>query len=147
MPGVMGLMRTALLAASQNSWLSQRAPRYAFVRRAVARFMPGEDPDAALAAADTLRPQKIGAVLTRLGENIREPAEAEGVARHYLEVLALGHKNGRSVEISVKPTQLGLDLSRDDCERHLATLADAVTVYPGHGNPTTIGAERSWLPE
>lgn len=30
--------------------------------------------------------------------------------------------------------------------KRLATLPDAVTVYPGHGAPTTIGAERSWLP-
>ena len=28
----------------------------------------------------------------------------------------------------------------------LARLADNVIVYPGHGLPTTIGAERSWLP-
>lgn len=28
----------------------------------------------------------------------------------------------------------------------LAALPDSITVYPGHGNPTTIGAERSWLP-
>lgn len=28
----------------------------------------------------------------------------------------------------------------------LATLPDNVTVYPGHGLPTTIGQERSWLP-
>lgn len=30
--------------------------------------------------------------------------------------------------------------------RRLAALPDDVTVYPGHGAPTTIGAERSWLP-
>jgi hydroxyacylglutathione hydrolase len=27
----------------------------------------------------------------------------------------------------------------------LLTLPDAVTVYPGHGQPTTIGAERGWM--
>jgi glyoxylase-like metal-dependent hydrolase (beta-lactamase superfamily II) len=30
--------------------------------------------------------------------------------------------------------------------KRLSTLPDDVTVYPGHGAPTTIGAERSWLP-
>ena len=30
--------------------------------------------------------------------------------------------------------------------RRLTTLPDTITVYPGHGNPTTIGQERSWLP-
>ena len=28
----------------------------------------------------------------------------------------------------------------------LAALPDNVTVYPGHGAPTTIGAEKDWLP-
>ena len=30
--------------------------------------------------------------------------------------------------------------------QRLATLPDDVTVYPGHGLPTTIGQERGWLP-
>ena len=30
--------------------------------------------------------------------------------------------------------------------KRLAALPDETTVYPGHGLPTTIGAERSWLP-
>jgi hydroxyacylglutathione hydrolase len=30
--------------------------------------------------------------------------------------------------------------------KRLSTLPDSVTVYPGHGAPTTIGQERSWLP-
>jgi glyoxylase-like metal-dependent hydrolase (beta-lactamase superfamily II) len=30
--------------------------------------------------------------------------------------------------------------------RRLSTLPDNVVVYPGHGGPTTIGAERTWLP-
>jgi glyoxylase-like metal-dependent hydrolase (beta-lactamase superfamily II) len=30
--------------------------------------------------------------------------------------------------------------------QRMSTLPDAVTVYPGHGEPTTIGAERHWLP-
>jgi glyoxylase-like metal-dependent hydrolase (beta-lactamase superfamily II) len=30
--------------------------------------------------------------------------------------------------------------------RKLAALPDAVVVYNGHGDPTTIGAERGWLP-
>lgn len=30
--------------------------------------------------------------------------------------------------------------------QRLAALPDSVTVYPGHGLPTTIGQERGWLP-
>jgi glyoxylase-like metal-dependent hydrolase (beta-lactamase superfamily II)/predicted metal-dependent phosphoesterase TrpH len=31
--------------------------------------------------------------------------------------------------------------------KRLTTLPDEVIVYPGHGEPTTIGAERSWMPK
>ena len=41
-------MRGLLLWASQNQWLAQRLPRYRFVQRAVTRFMPGEELEAAL---------------------------------------------------------------------------------------------------
>src|SRR5436190_21889142 len=83
----MGLMRSAFLAGSQSRWLRERAVKYRFVKRAVARFMPGEDLDAALAAAGALRAQGIGSVLTCLGENLERPEEAEQVTRHYLDVM------------------------------------------------------------
>ena len=78
----MGLVRSAFLAGSQSRWLRERAVKYRFVKRAVARFMPGEDLDAALAAAGALRAQGIGSVLTCLGENLERPEEAEQVTRN-----------------------------------------------------------------
>src|SRR5439155_16048815 len=118
----MGLMRTALLAGSRSRWLRERAMRRRFMRRAVARFMPGEELEDALAAAATLRPRGVGAVLTRLGENVAEEAEAEAVAAHYLDVLERVRPEKGAVEISVKPTQLGLDLDEESCARRLVAL-------------------------
>ncbi|HVR71932.1 MAG TPA: proline dehydrogenase family protein [Vicinamibacteria bacterium] len=117
------MLRGVLLAASQNRWLRERAPRYGFVRRAVARFMPGGDVEAALAAARELRARGAGAVLTQLGENLSEAREALQVRRHYLDLLRRVEETGADVEISVKPTQLGLDFSREACEEHLLALA------------------------
>ncbi len=116
----MSLIRNVLLAGSENRWLRERAVRYPFVRRAVSRFMPGETADEALAAARALG---FGGVLTRLGENLRDAAEAADVTKHYLEVLDRIHREKLDVEISVKPTQLGLDFSREECDRHLRELA------------------------
>lgn len=118
----MALMRSFLLAASQNRWLRDHASHYRFVRRSVSRFMPGETLDDALIAAQTLRGKKIGTVFTRLGENISDHAEAQEVADHYLEVLERIGKKGLQTEISVKLTQLGLDLSPDLCFGHLKTI-------------------------
>ena len=51
----MSLMRSVLLAASQNRWMRDRAARYNFVRRTVSRFLPGEKLDDALVAAVALQ--------------------------------------------------------------------------------------------
>lgn len=118
----MGLLRRALLAGSQSRWLRERAMRRAFVRRAVARFMPGEELEDALAAAAVLREGGLGAVITRLGENVFADAEADAVAAHYLDVLArVG--GPAAIEISVKPTQLGLDIDEERCAHRLLALA------------------------
>jgi proline dehydrogenase len=120
----MSVLRSALLAASQNRWLRERAAKYRFVRRSVARFMPGETLDDALGAAETLRRKKIGAALTHLGENVTDRAEAQQVAEHYLEVLSRIQTKGLDTEISVKLTQLGLDLSADLCFEHLKAIVE-----------------------
>jgi len=117
-------MRSMLLAASQNQWLRHRAAHYPFVRRTVSRFMPGETLDDALAAAQTLRGKKIGTVFTHLGENIKDGSEAQRVTEHYLEVLERIRERGLQAEISVKLTQLGLDLSPDLCFEHMKAILE-----------------------
>jgi proline dehydrogenase len=120
----MSLMRSMLLAASQNQWLRHRAANYPFVRRTVSRFMPGETLEDALGAAQILRGKKIGTVFTHLGENIKDRSEARQVAKHYLEVLERIREKGLQAEISVKLTQLGLDLSQDLCFEHLKAIIE-----------------------
>jgi len=117
-------MRSLLLAASQNRWLRDHATQYSFVRGTVSRFMPGETLDDALGAADTLRSKRIGTVFTHLGENIKDRGEAQQVAEHYLEVLKRIREKGLRAEISVKLTQLGLDLSADLCFEHLNAIIE-----------------------
>src|SRR6185295_1358396 len=109
----MGLMRSVLLAGSQSPWLRRQATQRAFVRRAVSRFMPGETLDDALAATLALRGQNLPVVLTRLGENVATEEEADEVRDHYLGALDRIATQGAAAEISVKPTQLGLDLDRE----------------------------------
>jgi len=117
-------MRSLLLAASQNRWLRDHATQYSFVRGTVLRFMPGETLDDALGAAETLRSKRIGTVFTHLGENIKDRGEAQQVAEHYLEVLKRIREKGLQAEISVKLTQLGLDLSADLCFEHLNAIIE-----------------------
>jgi len=124
----MGATRAIILAAAENHWLKERASRYKFVRKSVSRFMPGETLDDAIAAALKLATRKINTAFTHLGENIADRNESELVASHYLGVLRRIQSENLTTEISVKPTQLGLDLSPELCESNLRRLLAAEDV-------------------
>jgi proline dehydrogenase len=120
----MSVMRKALLAASTNPWLRDHVTKWGFVRKSVTRFMPGEHVNDALEAA--LQQQKLGitTIFTRLGENLTRKEEFEEVTQHYLEVMDKISAAGLDAHISIKPTQLGLDLDRALCERNLDRLVE-----------------------
>ena len=116
------MLRTALLWASQNKTLAQRLPNYRFAQVAVKRFMPGETVADALRATAQLREQRISTVISRLGENITELADARDVTAHYIDVLQAIEGGGLETTISLKPTQLGLDISEQACAENLTQI-------------------------
>ena len=118
-------MRGLLLWCAQNRWLTTHVPRWGFARRAVKRFLPGEGFGAALKAGVDFKAQGIGALFTLLGENITDLADANRVVEHYEEVLAASKDIG--AEISVKPTQLGLDIDDGATYKNLQRLSRAAT--------------------
>jgi proline dehydrogenase len=121
----MSLMRSAFLKASQSSWLRENAVRYGFIRRSVERFMPGEKLDDALRAAERLAEARIFSVLTHLGENVSQRSEAEEVTRGYITAIEQIRATNLSAEISVKLTQLGLDINADFCGENLMRIVDS----------------------
>jgi proline dehydrogenase len=118
-------VRSLLLAASENRWMRTNATRLPVFRKAVKRFMPGEELEDAVAAAETLRQQEnIATIFTRLGENVSEMPEADAVAAHYLAAYDRIEARQLDAQISVKLTQLGLDIDLDRCRAHVMALAE-----------------------
>ena len=120
----MSLMRKAVLAASTNAWMRERAMKTAFVRRSVVKFMPGERVEDAIEAAKAIKPQGLTTILTRLGENIKTLDEATEVRDHYFKVLDLIKAAGLDSQISIKPTQLGYDQDPEVCFQHCIKLLE-----------------------
>jgi len=120
----MAVVRKALLWASTNVWVRERAMRTRFVRRSVSKFMPGERIEDALVAAKGLQPTGITAIFTRLGENLTRIDEAAEVDDHYRHVLDLLAESDVDAQISIKPTQLGFDQDPEACFRYCAGLLD-----------------------
>ncbi len=116
------MLRGLLLWGSKNRFLAERLPRFRFVQRAVRRFMPGETPEAAMTEALRLQKSRMSTLFTFLGENIAEPREALEVVEHYQEVLNELDRRDLDVEISLKLTQLGVDLGRDFAAANLEAI-------------------------
>jgi proline dehydrogenase len=114
--------RRLLLTLSETPWLRTHAPRWWFVKKAATRFMPGNRFEDALTAARALHARGIGVVFTELGENVTDTAAADMVMHHYAEALATIRSSGLSGQLSVKLTQLGLDIDEDRCLANLRTL-------------------------
>src|SRR2546430_3589292 len=119
----MSLARRLLRRASRSTWLADQLRRRAFFRRAVRRFLPGEDLGAALDSAAEFARAGLGSVLTQLGEQVGNRAEAVAVRDHYLGVLAAVRQRRLPSQVSVKLTHLGLEVDRDACEQAVNALA------------------------
>jgi proline dehydrogenase len=123
-----------------NRWLRDRLPKLWFAKRAVRRFMPGEDADSALAAGSQFQIEGIGTLYTRLGENLTRIEEADEVAAHYVGVLDQIRARRLDGEISVKLTQLGFDLDVERTFEHASALAAQAAE---HGKSLWIDMEGS----
>jgi proline dehydrogenase len=119
----MGLARSLLLKASRSQWLARQLRERRVFQRAVRRFMPGETLEAALEAAGAFSKQDLGSVLTELGEQVTNRAEAADVRDHYLSALDKIQRRKLPAHISVKLTHLGVDASREGCVQDVLKLA------------------------
>ncbi len=119
----MGFARTLLLKASRSQWLARQLRERRFFQKAARRFMPGEALDDALEAAAQFGKAGLGSVLTELGEQVTNRAEAAAVRDHYLGVLEKIQRRKLPAHISVKLTHLGVEASREGCVQDVLKLA------------------------
>ena len=121
------MLRNALLWASTNPTLAEKLPRYGFVQKATRRFMPGEQLDDALREAERLAQKGIATTTTLLGEHLTSLEEADEVVEQYKHALRQIESRGLDMEISIKPTQLGLEFGATEAHDRLVALAEATT--------------------
>jgi proline dehydrogenase len=93
------------------------------------RFVAGEHLEEAIAAVSALNQQRLLATLDHLGENVTSETEARDATTEVLDLLTAIEAADVSSGVSVKLTQLGLDLSpalaAENVERIVARAAQA----------------------
>jgi proline dehydrogenase len=113
------MLRQTLLFLSERNDLKKVLFKLPFARRMSGRFVAGDTSQEALDVARQLNGQGFRVTLDLLGESVSDRAEAEFAAAEYAE--SLTEINGHDAEstISLKLTQLGLDIDTDFCYENL----------------------------
>lgn len=116
------MLRASLL------WLSEQPRIFRFVRnsrlagRMASRFVAGETIDTAMAALRDLNAARISASLDLLGESVSRAEEARGARDVYVQLLDRIHAAGAEANVSVKLTQMGLDIDEALCLENLRAI-------------------------
>lgn len=115
-------MRATLLSLSRRRRLGRLATRLSLTRSMVERFVAGESLDEALAALERLRAAGRQTTVDILGESVSTAADAAAAADHYVELLDALAGRGLDGNVSLKLSQMGLDVSTDVCWANVARI-------------------------
>jgi proline dehydrogenase len=124
-------MRRSLL------WLSEQRRIFDFVRRNrlarkfASRFVAGETIAEAVRAAVELRQRGITVSLDLLGESVNVESEAVAARDQYLDMLDRMAAAGLEVNVSVKLTGMGIDISEDLCHSNMVRILDKARHHRG----------------
>jgi proline dehydrogenase len=107
----MPVLRSAFIALSKNRILRKFCEQTRFGRRMSSRFVAGMEIGDALLVAQALNQQGLLVTLDSLGESVSSEVEAQAAAEIYHKLLDLIASHRVNANVSVKLTQMGLELS------------------------------------
>jgi proline dehydrogenase len=123
-PGADELLRGSLLHMSDSKALAQWLTHNPAGRKLAGRFVAGETLDSAIEAVRALNARRIRATLDHLGEAVANPDQAVEAASEYLRILDRLAETGVDSNVSLKLTQMGLDISPTLCLDNLVRILD-----------------------
>jgi proline dehydrogenase len=118
------MLRIILLYLSRAAWARKLLLAFPPTRRVARRFVSGETCEDVIAAVRSLNARGITASANFLGENVTTDDAARRVADEYIHLLDYIHENEVDSWISVKLTQLGLDISEELCLQNMRRILD-----------------------
>jgi proline dehydrogenase len=118
----MPILRSIFIALSRNSVLRDFAEDATLGRRMSSRFVAGTSVEDVLTAAAAVSRQGFSTSLDSLGENVHSPQEAQQAADVYHRLLDAIEQRQLDANVSVKLTQMGLDLDPELAHTTVAGL-------------------------
>jgi proline dehydrogenase len=120
---VHSMWRSSFLYLSTNSGMRRIATHSGIAWRIASRFVAGETVDRAIEVAADLSRRGASAELDYLGENVTDLRQAAAARDNYLELLDRVEAAGLDGDVSLKLTQMGLDVDYRLCRENVETIA------------------------
>lgn len=118
----MSILRTGFQVLANQRELERLVTGNALSARVARRFVAGESLEEALAAVRALNAQGMSASLDYLGEAVHDLRSAEAAKDVILSLLRAIHETGVNANVSIKLTQLGLDIDEERCRQNVAEI-------------------------
>ena len=123
------MTKSLLLYLSESNGFKNFLTRFKSFNNVTHRFVAGEDLAEAVEAIRQLNSKAISASFDHLGESIMSESATRQEVREYLRVLDQIDKNGLDSNVSVKLTQLGLDVDQELCYENARAIVEAAGRY------------------
>ena len=124
-------MRSLLISLSHRRSLARMAVRSPLTRPVVARFVAGETLEEVLPALEVLQRAGLRCTVDVLGESVASPELAAAATDRYAAAIPALAARGLDVNVSLKLTQMGLDIDPELCRRNVMRIVDAVRPHEG----------------
>jgi proline dehydrogenase len=118
------VLRGGFMWASHQDALRRIAAGLPPTRILVDRFVAGDTLDQALETLARLQGQRLQTTVDVLGESVSSAAAAESAAGRYVETLHALAARGLDLNVSLKLSQMGLDVGVDACRRNLVRILE-----------------------
>ncbi|MBN1964795.1 MAG: proline dehydrogenase family protein [Anaerolineae bacterium] len=132
------MLRVLLLYLAGAGWARSLITHFFVARRVARRFVAGETMADAVSATRRANAEGLLVTLDFLGEAVHSPEDAEQAAAQYLTILDTIAENDLQATVSLKLTQLGLDVSAELCTTNMRRILAHAAQY---GNHVTIDME------
>lgn len=123
------MLKSTFLYLSKSEGFKQFLTRFKSFNNVTRRFVAGEELPDAVEAIRRLNRNNISASFDHLGESITSEAATRSEVDEYLRVLDSIEENKLNSNVSVKLTQLGLDIGLDVCYANTRRIVEAALRY------------------
>ncbi|WP_102693797.1 proline dehydrogenase family protein [Rummeliibacillus pycnus] len=124
-------LKDFFIALSENQFLNNNAKKYG-LKMGAASVVAGTNIKEVIESIKELNSHGISCTVDNLGEFVHDQSEATAAKEQILAVIEAIHQEGVDAHISLKPSQLGLDIDYDFCYKNLkeiVALADSYNIF------------------